>query len=458
MRDHQHDGAGRPQLAHHVRERRLAEVIEVGVGFVEQHQKGPAKDRARQPDPLRQPARERHAARADDGVIAFGQGQDGLVHIGHLGRGNHRPGVGLGREAGDVLGNRAVKQLDVLRQVADKLPAPVGVPLVQGGMVIAHTAGHHRGQPRERLEQGGLARPGRADHAQTLTGAERAVDMMHQRGMGADLGAGQILQRERGRRQRQFGPRPLARRQRQRLAEAVIAPARRQKDPPLGHGHLQRRKTAPGNDRGRNDNPRRDLLTDRQPRPQPQHAGLHHQPQGLDGLAVEPVDVGHPHLLLEAAAVMPRPVPVQRRLHAHGQDHLRLLAAFLDHIGAVQPARLPQAVDPLAVQLIDQHQRQDQHAAGQREGAEIRVKHKHHADVYRHPGDIKDGARAGAGQELADGAQVIDRPVAGPLGALQGRQLVGTAVGARGELRLHMAADALQDAGAEDLQQPVKTI
>ena len=155
---------------------------------------------------------------------------------------------------------------------------------------------------------------------------------------------------------------------------------------------------------------------------------------------------------------MPRPVPVQRRLHAHGQDHLRFLAAFLDHIGAVQPARLPRAIDPLAVQLIDQHQRQDQHAAGQREGAEIRVKHKHHADIDRHPGDIKDGARAGAGQELADGAQVIDGPVAGPLRALQGRQLVGTAVGARGELRLHMTADALQDAGAEDLQQPVKAV
>ena len=73
-------------------------------------------------------------------------------------------------------------------------------------------------------------------------------------------------------------------------------------------------------------------------------------------------------------------------------------------------------------------------------------------------GIFKNSARPGAGQKLADGAQIIHGPVTGPFCALQGRQLIRAAVGVFGKLRLDMAADALQYTAAENLQQPVKTV
>ena len=55
------------------------------------------------------------------------------------GRSDHGFGVHLAH-AGDVLGHRAGKQLDILRQVADMTAEIVGLPLVEGGAVEAYRA------------------------------------------------------------------------------------------------------------------------------------------------------------------------------------------------------------------------------------------------------------------------------------------------------------------------------
>ena len=73
-------------------------------------------------------------------------------------------------EAGDVLGDRAVEQLDVLRQVADMAAERVGLPLVEGGAVEADLAAQGRPDADEGARQGRLAGGARPDEAEALAG------------------------------------------------------------------------------------------------------------------------------------------------------------------------------------------------------------------------------------------------------------------------------------------------
>ena len=90
--------------------------------------------------PLPLPARERLPALADARVVALRQAHDQLVHARLLGRLMTASGSALGLEAGDVLADGAVEQLDVLRQVADVPAERLGRPLIERRPVQAHAA------------------------------------------------------------------------------------------------------------------------------------------------------------------------------------------------------------------------------------------------------------------------------------------------------------------------------
>ena len=67
--------------------------------------------------------------------------------------------VPLGREPRDILGNRALKQGDALRQIADIAAQDVRVVLVQRGAVQPHIAVGRSPSADQRASERGFARP-----------------------------------------------------------------------------------------------------------------------------------------------------------------------------------------------------------------------------------------------------------------------------------------------------------
>ena len=82
-------------------------------------------------------------------------------------------------EAGDVLGHRAVEQLDVLWQVAKVRPQGFAGPLAYLGAVQAHRSIAGRPDADHGAGQGRLAGSTRADDGQHLAFGQGQVDAIH---------------------------------------------------------------------------------------------------------------------------------------------------------------------------------------------------------------------------------------------------------------------------------------
>ena len=139
--DQKHGLALGLELFHGFVKRGLAHVVQVGVGLIEHHDHGVAINRAGQANALALAARKQIAGLADRGVVAFGEAQDHFMQAGAFGGFNHFGGVGLA-EAGNVFGDAAFKQLDVLWQVADVGPKLDAVPALDRQAVEQHLARH----------------------------------------------------------------------------------------------------------------------------------------------------------------------------------------------------------------------------------------------------------------------------------------------------------------------------
>src|SRR4051794_38684756 len=98
----------------------LALVTQLGVGLAQDDKAGAAIDRAGKADALALSARQGAAAVADRRIVSLGQAQDHVMDAGTLGGGHDGLTVHIA-EAGDVLGDRAVEQFDVLGQVAHEV-------------------------------------------------------------------------------------------------------------------------------------------------------------------------------------------------------------------------------------------------------------------------------------------------------------------------------------------------
>ena len=89
------------------------------------------------------------------------------MNAGGFGRGNDRIGIGLRLEPANVFGNRAIEQLDVLRQIADMPAKVLRRPLVERCAVKPHLAPDRLPNADNKPRQRGLARGTWTDDTET---------------------------------------------------------------------------------------------------------------------------------------------------------------------------------------------------------------------------------------------------------------------------------------------------
>ena len=100
-------------------ERSVAVAVKVGVRLVEHDDERIAVKRASKADALALAGRELQPAVANPCVVALLELEDHVMDVGEL-CGSHDSLVGAARlEPGDIVRDRAVEQVDILRQVAD---------------------------------------------------------------------------------------------------------------------------------------------------------------------------------------------------------------------------------------------------------------------------------------------------------------------------------------------------
>ena len=121
MGDDDGDAAAPADRQDRLGQRRVALGVEVGVGLVEDDEERVAIERAGQRDALALAGGERGAALADLRRVAVGEVKDEVMDARRLRRLDDLLRLRVRVETGDVLGDRAGEELDVLRQVADVL-------------------------------------------------------------------------------------------------------------------------------------------------------------------------------------------------------------------------------------------------------------------------------------------------------------------------------------------------
>jgi len=126
VRDDNRDAAALTYPRDCLRQCVLALGVEVRVRLVQYNQEWLTVERPRQRDPLTLPARKRQATFPDAGIIALRQRCDQLMYASLLGGSDDCDGIRIGLEAGDILGNRAFEQLQVLRQIPEMTAQSLG--------------------------------------------------------------------------------------------------------------------------------------------------------------------------------------------------------------------------------------------------------------------------------------------------------------------------------------------
>ena len=281
MRHHHHNGAPRTGGFDGRGQRLFAFGVEIGIGLIQHDQLAIAKEGARQTDALALPCREIAAARAHLGVIAAGQRQDQLVHAGAFGRGHHIRRFGAGVHHGDVFGNGAAKQFDLLGQKPDVAADLFRVPIGERGIINAHMPPHQGLQPHQRARQCGLARPGRPDQPQRMAGLQGQGDVHQQRILATGQHHGGALDRQPAIRVRQLHPRAFGFGMGQEQIEPGDGAARLEQGTPARDGLLHRGCRPPQQDGRGNHQPRCQLVVDDQNHPHAQHGDLQPHAGGL---------------------------------------------------------------------------------------------------------------------------------------------------------------------------------
>ena len=433
MRHHDHhgtrgfegdDGAGQAGLTGR---------IEVGVGLIQDHQRGPATERPGQADALDLTTgqRQRLAQTADPGAVTIGQPQDHLVHAGQVG-GRHHIIIGEGCvKAGDIVAQRAGQKIDLLRQIADPAAQGRRLPLIAGGPVKPDLAAIRAGGPGQKPGEGGFAGTGGTDHPHRIAGGQikadavqetRAVDgggnscgrlarpqrQQFDQPLDADLAAG-FGQSHHAALLRLIAKKPLQTAVRfQRLADRA----------PLADHLIHRTQSPAGQDRGGDDHAARHLALDHQIGAQGQDGRLHQHPEGAAG--------GADHLARVARAltggqpgIMQRPpAGADRGLHPHRGDHVGAALAALGKIaghGIVGQAAGEQA---LAQVMAEPRQACDNRRARNRQPTQPRVDHEQHAQIQRHPRQIEQAGHRRPGQKAAQRVDLAQGLGFGGAGAL----------------------------------------
>ena len=153
MRDDDDNGLSCPNVFECTRQRRFALGVQVCVGLIEHDEKrttikGPGETYA-----LALARRQQRSALADLRGIAVGQRNNEVVCARHCGSFEYRFLANTVLEATDVVGDAALKQRDLLRQVSDVPPEPIAVPLVEARPIQSDLAVRGLPQPDDGLGQ-----------------------------------------------------------------------------------------------------------------------------------------------------------------------------------------------------------------------------------------------------------------------------------------------------------------
>ena len=105
-------------------------------------------------------------------LVAFAQFGDEFVHPGGLGRSQDRFRVRFRFETRDILRHRPRKEFNILRQIADVSAEHLGRPLVEGTSIKPNLASRWWPYSDQQACKRGLARAGRADHAESVAALE----------------------------------------------------------------------------------------------------------------------------------------------------------------------------------------------------------------------------------------------------------------------------------------------
>ena len=132
--------------------------------------RGSVRKRARDGDALALPAGERHAALADFGLVALGKAGDEIVGLGRPGRRSISVLAGAGAAKGDVLGQRAREQEDILLDGRDLRAQRLQAPVAHVDAIDQHAAGIGIEDAVDQPGECGLARAGLADDGDGFAG------------------------------------------------------------------------------------------------------------------------------------------------------------------------------------------------------------------------------------------------------------------------------------------------
>ena len=159
--------------------------IERTGGFVQNQNTRVFQNHTRQGDTLFFAAAQTVAALAHDRVVALGERVDERVGFGDACGGDDLVVRGIAPAVGDVLGDRAVEQEHLLADQPDGAAQVLEVKLFHVDPVEAHLATGGVDETQQQLDQGRLARPGRAHDRGRLAGREHEVDAAEDGGLRA---------------------------------------------------------------------------------------------------------------------------------------------------------------------------------------------------------------------------------------------------------------------------------
>ena len=452
----QHDGlAAAAQVVERGDQRLFADVVEVGVGFVQHDQRGVVVHRARQADTLFLPARQSGTAVAEQGVVALREMQDHVMHAGAPGRRDHFFGIDFA-EARDVVADRSGEQFDILRQVADAGAELVLVPVIDIRAVQPHLADRGRPDADQQPRQGGFARAARADDAQHVARRNRKVQVFQHRHRRAGRRrrdrfhrnlAERFLQRHAGLARRIFG---------EQLVQALVGAACAAPAFPDADQLFDRTQRPAHQDRGDDHHAGGDLVFQHQQGAVTKNQRLQGYPHELGQRADDAGLFAGFRLQLQEAAVQLEPARHQVGQHAHRFDHFRIAQVVGGQVAGFDRHRVGFRQGLFRHGFVDVGQHDQHGRTAQREDAQRGVEHEDDRQVDRKPRHVEEGEYAVTGQELADIGQVaqgLPGIAAGLLQVLLESRRINPLVHFHVELRAdphqHKTAHQLQRAHAQ---------
>ena len=162
-------------VAHHG----LAGAVQPGGGLIQHHDRAVPQGQPGNGQSLALAARQGGTAFADDGVVAFGQGHDEIVCVGHFCSGDDFlvAHLAAGR-AGQVVAHAGGKQQRVLRQQADLATYRGGLPVADVGAIDFHAAFLRVVQAQQQYGERGFADARRPHHRHVFARGQCQIEPM----------------------------------------------------------------------------------------------------------------------------------------------------------------------------------------------------------------------------------------------------------------------------------------